>query len=111
MSRTTNVSGKQVYDDVTWKFEDLIKLIEVRHREDGPNIPQRTEVTKKSHPERIQTQHHPLLGKCYTFNLDYDLKQWGIGSIDIWTYVHIFLVENEKDLSHFSDFNLHNILN
>ena len=84
MSRNKNVSEKQVYDDVNWKFEDLIKLIKVRHREDGPNIPQNTEVTEKSHPERIQTRHHPFLGKCYTFNLDYDLKQWGIGSIDVW---------------------------
>ena len=84
MSRNTNVSEKQVYDDVTWKFEDLITKFKVRHREDGPNIPQNTEVTMKSHPERIQTQNHPFLGKCYTFNLDYNLKQWGVGSIEIW---------------------------
>ena len=84
MSRTTNVSEKQVYDDVTWKFEDLITKFKVRHREDGPNIPKNTEVTMKSHPEQIQTQNHPFLGKCYTFNLDYDLKQWGVGSIEIW---------------------------
>ena len=84
MSRTTNVSEKQVFDDVTWKFEDLITKFKVRHGEDGPNIPQNTEVTMKSHPERIQTQNHPFLGKCYTFNLDYDLKQWGVGSIEIW---------------------------
>ena len=84
MSRNKNVSEKQVYDDVTWKFEDLITKFKVRHREDGPNIPQNTEVTMKSHPERIQTQNHPFLGKCYTFNLDYDLKQWGVGSIEIW---------------------------
>ena len=84
MSRNKTYSENQVYDDVTWKFEDLIKLINVRHREDGPDIPQNTEITQKSHPERIQTQHHPFLGKCYSFNLDYDLKRWGVGSLDIW---------------------------
>ena len=83
-SKNRSVSEKDVYDDVTWKFEDLVKKLEVRHRQVGPNAKRNTEVNTKMQQRVIKTQHHPAWGKCYTFSIDYDLAHRGVGSLQIW---------------------------
>ena len=83
-SRKNQVSEKEVYDDVTWKFENLIRKLEVRHRYDGPNIPKNSEMPINIQSKEIKTQHNPSLGRCYTFSMPEQWKQWGVGSIQIW---------------------------
>ena len=83
-SRKKNVSEKDVFEDVTWKFEDLVKKIEVRHREDGPDIPLRSEVTQNMPDQMIEIQYHPSFGKCHTYSISNQWREWGVGSISIW---------------------------
>ena len=83
-SRKKNVTEKDLFEDVTWKFEDLVKKIEVRHREDGPDIPRRSEVTQNMPDQMIEIQYHPSFGKCHTYSVSNQWREWGVGSISIW---------------------------
>ena len=78
------VAENKVYEDVTWKYEDLVKKLEVKHRYDRPGIPKSSVVTKEMRKRVIKTQHHPTWGKCYTFSMEDKWQQWGVSSIQIW---------------------------
>ena len=83
-SRKKNVTEKDVFEDVTWKFEDLVNKLEVRHREDGPDIPKGSFVTQNMPDQMIETQYHPRFGKCHTYSVSNQWREWGVGSISIW---------------------------
>ena len=83
-SRKKNVTEKDVFEDVTWKFEDLVKKIEVRHREDGPVIPRNSDAMQNMQDQMIEIQYHPSFGKCHTYSVSDKWREWGVGSITIW---------------------------
>ena len=83
-SRKKQAAEYEVYDDVTWKFEDLVRKLVVRFKYDRPGIPKSTEVTKEIQRRAIKIQHHHTWGKCYTFSINDQWKQWGVSSILIW---------------------------
>ena len=83
-SRTKNISGQQLYEDITYSFEELIERLEVHHTKDTKNASKSTVIELPLHKSMIQTQHIFRHGKCYTFSPNDEIRSQGIEAISVW---------------------------
>ena len=83
-SRTKNISASQLYEDLTYSFDELIERLEAYHTKDTKNGSKSTVIELPSQRSMIQTQHHFRHGKCYTFSPNDEIKSFGIEAISAW---------------------------
>ena len=87
-SRKENISDQQLFDEISWSFEDLVDIIEIRHFEGDPTkgkIPNtKLKSSDKSFTKSmIREQRTYLKGKCYTFSPDATIRKKGISLMSI----------------------------
>ena len=83
-SRTKNISAKQLFEDITFSFEEVVERIELHHTKEGENVTKSTVIKLPHHQSMIQTQYYYMFGKCYTLSLNNEIKKLGIRSISVW---------------------------
>ena len=87
-SRKENVSDQQLFDEISYSFEELVEVIEIRHFE-GDSTKGKTKNTflktsdKSFNWSRIREQRTFIKGKYFTFSPDIALKKKGISLVSI----------------------------
>ena len=79
-SNDTNVSEEELFDEVAYRFDDIVKLFFVRMvhvNESTDSSSYSLNVSQKSN-RMISDARHRNWGKCYTFSPDDDTRGYGI---------------------------------
>ena len=90
-SRTKNISEAQLFNDITYKYEDIVYKIELRHfaTEASRNFERSSTIFNSNGDKDIKTstiteQRFRNSGKCYTFSPNKEMRNKGISHISIW---------------------------
>ena len=91
-SRKKNISDQKLFDEISYSFEELVKVIEIRHFEGDPTKGKTPNTFLKSSDKSftrtmIREQRTYIKGKCFTFSPDVAIKKKGISLISITLYV------------------------
>ena len=87
-SRKKNISDQKLFDEISYSFEELVKVIEIRHFEGDPTKGKTPNTFLKSSDKSfewsmIREQRTYLKGKCFTFSPDVAIKRKGISLVSI----------------------------
>ena len=87
-SRTKNITDQQLFDEISYTFEDLVDSLEIRHFVGDPTKGKTPNTLLKSLDRSftnsmIREQRTYLKGKCFTFSPDDDIRKKGISQISI----------------------------
>ena len=87
-SRKQNISDQKLFDEISWTFEELVELIEIRHFEGDPTKGKTPNTYLKASDKSftksmIREQRTYLKGKCFTFSPDSAIRKKGISLISI----------------------------
>ena len=98
-SRKKNISDQKLFDEISWSFEELVKVIEIRHFEGDPTKGKTPNTflksSDKSFTKSIREQRTYLKGKCFTFTPDVSIRKKGISLISITLYV-LHIISNKR---------------
>ena len=90
-SRKKNISDQQLFDEISYSFEELVELIEIRHFEGDPTKGKTPNTILRSSDRSftrsmIREQRTYLKGKCFTFSPDDAIRKKGISLVSITLY-------------------------
>ena len=87
-SRTENITDQQLFDEISYTFDDLVDSLEIRHFVGDPTKGKTPNTLLKSldrsfKNSMIREQRTYLKGKCFTFSPDVAIKKKGISLVSI----------------------------
>ena len=89
-SRAKNITEAQLFNDITYEFEDIIYKIELRHfaTKASKNFERSSTIfnsrNKNIKAATIAEQRSRNSGRCYTFSPSEDMRNKGISHVSIW---------------------------
>ena len=99
-SRKKNITDQELFDEISYSFEELVEVIEIRHFEGDPTKGKTPNTFLKSSDtsftkSMIREQRTYLKGKCFTFSPDLVLRKKGISLVSITLYV-VYNIANQE---------------